>query len=324
MQLVLDSLGLVLKKRNDCFQVIHKEESRLISPKRVSSIAITQACLVSSEAIKLAITHEVPLFIMDKFGQVLGQFWSAGYKKIRRIRRRQLALCHNTRGTEIILRLLRLKTDHQISNLKYLKNRKVRCADAIDDCMTKMQTHLKKADTCAGKEPDECRGTLLGLEGAIARNYWSIVSEAMPSKYHFTKRTYRPAEDEFNAALNYLYGMLYAVVESAVISAGFDNQCGLMHCDSYNKPTFVYDLIEPFRPWMDRILMDLCLQKKLTDRHFQHHEKEGWWLHHEGKKIVIPSTNQFFAKRKVFQGLRLSAKHHIYHFIGQLAKEIKA
>ena len=86
----------------------------------------------------------------------------------------------------------------------------------------------------------------------------------------------------------------------------------------------VFDLIEPFRPWMDRILMDLCLQKKLTDRHFQHHEKEGWWLHHEGKKIVIPSTNQFFAKRKVFQGLRLSAKHHIYHFIGQLAKEIKA
>ena len=52
--------------------------------------------------------------------------------------------------------------------------------------------------------------------------------------------------------LNYSYGVLYGRVERLLILAGLDPFIGFFHCDSYKKPSLVYDLIEPFRAIAER------------------------------------------------------------------------
>jgi CRISPR-associated protein Cas1 len=122
-----------------------------------------------------------------------------------------------------------------------------------------------------------------GIGKAVGR----LWSPNLPSAYTFSKRTRRPAEDFFNAALNYWYGMLYSVVEGGLFAAGLDPYLGILHADEYQKPTLCFDLIEAFRPWIDRLLIQACLEKKLLKFHFTKNQY-GYFLNKTGKAVLIP------------------------------------
>ncbi len=53
-----------------------------------------------------------------------------------------------------------------------------------------------------------------------------------------------------------MYSMLYAVLEGALFAAGFDPHLSILHADEYNKAVLAFDLIEAFRPWIDRLLIE--------------------------------------------------------------------
>jgi len=55
------------------------------------------------------------------------------------------------------------------------------------------------------------RQDILGLEGKAARSYFEAISSIMPERYRFAGRSRNPARDEFNALLNYGYGVLYSL-----------------------------------------------------------------------------------------------------------------
>jgi CRISPR-associated protein Cas1 len=128
----------------------------------------------------------------------------------------------------------------------------------------------------------------------------------------------RPAEDAFNALLNYAYGMLYRVVEAAIFDAGLDPQLGVFHQDSWNKPTLSFDLIEPFRAWVDRMIVDFCLKNSLDLALF---EVQEWRLNRKGRLTVIALFNEYMLQAETPNGK--SRKTEIYMFVHQFAKSIK-
>ncbi|MEM1123772.1 MAG: CRISPR-associated endonuclease Cas1, partial [Bacteroidota bacterium] len=90
MQLVLDTNGLSLKKRNNSFWIVSKKHRRVISPHRVSSIAVIRDCLISTAAMRLAIKHKIPIFLFNYAGKAEGSLWSPYFGSIATIRRNQL------------------------------------------------------------------------------------------------------------------------------------------------------------------------------------------------------------------------------------------
>jgi len=118
----------------------------------------------------------------------------------------------------------------------------------------------------------------------------------LPQEFKFEKRSRRPATDYFNAALNYLYGMTYSIVESGVFAKGLDPFIGYMHTDNYQKTSLVFDLIEPIRPLIDSLLIDLCIEHLLDDTHFIQ-KQHGFWVNKKGKRILIPAFNEYLYKR---------------------------
>jgi CRISPR-associated endonuclease Cas1 len=72
----------------------------------------------------------------------------------------------------------------------------------------------------------------------------------------FKGRSSRPAEDPFNAFLNYAYGVLYSRVEKALIIAGVDPFVGFMHRDDYNMKSMVFDFIEPYRIYAEETVFN--------------------------------------------------------------------
>ena len=123
----------------------------------------------------------------------------------------------------------------------------------------------------------------------------------MPDRYKFDGRSRNPAKDEFNALLNYTYGILYSMVEKACIIAGLDPYVGIIHTDNYNKKSLVFDLIENFRIWADETVIKLFAGRDVKQECFDKLEN-GFTLNKEGKALLITAFNAFMDESIRYSG----------------------
>ena len=63
-----------------------------------------------------------------------------------------------------------------------------------------------------------------------------------------------PSAFQINSALNYGYAILRSAMTRELTLRGFNPALGLAHCSGTNPLNLTYDLIEPFRPFVDKIV----------------------------------------------------------------------
>ncbi|MGC8798574.1 MAG: CRISPR-associated endonuclease Cas1 [candidate division WOR-3 bacterium] len=93
-----------------------------------------------------------------------------------------------------------------------------------------------------------------------------------------------PAQDEFNALLNYAYGILYSRVEKACVIAGLDPYVGIIHTDNYNKKSLVFDIIENYRVWAEEVVINLFASRRVKKEQFDRLHN-GMILNREGRAL---------------------------------------
>jgi len=84
------------------------------------------------------------------------------------------------------------------------------------------------------------------VEAQAARYYWKKLFGL-----NFHRDRHIPG---INAHLNYGYTILRSALARAVISAGLSPSLGVGHINSRNNFCLVDDLLEPFRPLVDRVV----------------------------------------------------------------------
>jgi CRISPR-associated endonuclease Cas1 len=84
-------------------------------------------------------------------------------------------------------------------------------------------------------------------------NSWRSVG-ARSSPYHLAGN--RNAAHPVNAILNYAYATLESEIRIKAISEGYDPTIGIMHEGSDGSSKFIFDLMEPERPKVDRAVLD--------------------------------------------------------------------
>lgn len=89
-------------------------------------------------------------------------------------------------------------------------------------------------------------------EGHAAKVYFNAL---------FGKDFTRTAENSVNAALNYGYGIILSFFNREIVSNGYITQLGLFHDNMFNQFNLGSDLMEPFRPMVDRKVKALMPQK---------------------------------------------------------------
>jgi len=77
----------------------------------------------------------------------------------------------------------------------------------------------------------------------------------------------RTSENSINAALNYGYGVILSAFNREIVANGYSTQLGLFHDNMFNQFNLGSDLMEPFRPLIDRKVMSMQPEK------FEHEEK---------------------------------------------------
>ena len=300
MQLVINTYGSYLQKNGDCFKIKKGNEVFEVSVKKVSSIMITTAAYITTDAIKLAMDHNIDIIFLDEFGDPFGRVWHSKLGSTTLIRRRQLEIAGMEEGLRLALSWVARKFDNQVELLKRLRNTRTQKSAEITSYIGKLENCRQTLDTLTGTI-EERRGTIMGIEGSGGRIYFECLSFLMPDRYQFEGRSRNPARDEFNALLNYAYGVLYSRVEKACIIAGLDPYVGIIHTDNYNKKSLVFDLIENFRIWADETVVNLFAGRKVKQELFDE-LKNGFTLNKEGKAMLIEAFTKFLDESIRYNG----------------------
>lgn len=110
--------------------------------------------------------------------------------------------------------------------------------------------------------------SLLGLEGAAARAYFSGLAGVFAPALNFTGRNRRPPRDPVNVCLSLSYTMAHLQAVQHCVQAGLDPMLGFYHRPSFGRESLASDLIEPLRPAIDLWIWELLRSRTLRDEHF--------------------------------------------------------
>ena len=89
------------------------------------------------------------------------------------------------------------------------------------------------------------------VEGRAAAYYWENL---FGEKSGFTRDR---NEDGINAMLNYGYAILLAIVARGLVASGMLPAVGIHHRNKYNPWCLASDIMEPYRPYVDRIVLKI-------------------------------------------------------------------
>ena len=320
MQLVINTYGSYLQKNGDCFKVKTDEKVFEISCKKVSSILISTAAYITTDAIKMAMENNIDIVFIDEFGNPYSRIWHSKLGSTTLIRRKQIEIAETEEGLNMALEWVRTKFSNQINLLQRLRQTRPHKSAEITSYIDKLSSVMKGLDSLSGTI-DECRGSIIGIEGSGGRIYFEALSSLMPDRFKFEGRSRNPAKDEFNALLNYSYGVLYSKVEKACIIAGLDPYVGFIHTDHYNKKSLVFDLIENYRIWADEVVVNLFASRKVKVEHFDK-IPNGLTLNKEGKVVLLTDFNSFMDEPVRYRGRNIKRDNIIQFDCHRIANNL--
>jgi len=318
MQLTITSYGAYIHKRGECFEIIINKKKDEISARRVQSILITTGAAISSDALHLAHEHNIDVIFLDKYGNPFSRVWHSKFGSTTYIRRKQLEFSQNRKGLDLAKSWIITKTDNQIKLLEKLKRTRPKKREKLEAYAAAMTRYNEQLKTLDGKSIDAVRDEIFALEAHCAKQYFKALNHIIPALYQFDGRSRQPAEDEFNAFLNYSYGVFYSKTERACILAGLDPYIGFLHTDNYGKKSFVFDIIELFRIYADEAVIRLFAKRKVKTDMIRK-IKNGVTLVKTGKQLLINDLNEALNEKIRYRGRNIKKENIIQYECHRLA-----
>ena len=88
-------------------------------------------------------------------------------------------------------------------------------------------------------------------EAVAAAYYWKNI---FPDFLEFKRERYGPPP---NNLLNYGYAILRAVIARSLVSSGLLPTLGIFHKNQYNSYCLADDIMEPYRPFVDKVVVNI-------------------------------------------------------------------
>ena len=254
MNLHVTKYGAKIRVKEGVFQVRYfdkKKQQQLeeFAPSQLSTIWVYFPVSLSVAVLQLANQHQINVIFMDEKGQPLGRFDAVRPNTTSKIQKAQAIIASQPNlSYPIAERWIKEKIQNQIQMLQQLLHKRVKPQEIqlLQKAINSIQTAASKIPLPSSESFTKKCQTLRGIEGATSRTFFYALNQLLATRYQFKKRS-RPAQDAFNAYLNYAFALLYSKVEIALVGTGLNPHIGLMHRDGYQLKSMVYDFIEPFR-----------------------------------------------------------------------------
>ncbi|MBI4491442.1 MAG: CRISPR-associated endonuclease Cas1 [Chloroflexi bacterium] len=240
LPLYVQTQGAVVGKSGDLLEIKLKgavlQKARLMD---VSHLAVYGNVQVTSQALRELCARNIPVCYFSYGGWFQGITSGMAHKNVE-LRCRQYAVAMVPDASLPIARRM--------------------IFGKIKNCRTLLRRNHKEPPPAVLAELDRLAGhaltagsaeTLLGIEGAAARCYFSELQGMLKDDslvFDFQGRNRRPPRDLVNALLSFIYSMLIKQAMVTALAVGFDPYLGFYHQPKYGKPALALDLAEEFRP----------------------------------------------------------------------------
>lgn len=228
---------------------------------------VDRVVLVGNHKVETAVLHRLSeqgiavLFLSGRTqayrGRLVGRLHNHA-----RLRVRQYAESRGPLALELAMEWIAAKLAGQTALLR-------EAADARPEA----RASLLRAAEIVGDARDKVAGAdtlarLRGLEGGAASVYFGALPALFPPSLGFEGRERRPPRDPVNALLSLTYTLAHWewVRECEVI--GLDPLIGFYHELEYGRESLACDLLEPFRPTVDRWVWELFRTRQFEQRDF--------------------------------------------------------
>lgn len=254
--LVLSGYGVKLGASGSSLVVKSKKGERKIPAAEVDAVLLaTGGIAVTSKAMRLMLMSGIELIVLNGRGDPVGILYSSHYTRTADTRRAQYMAIAEDRGLAYAKAFARCKILSQASTLWRLSS---------DLGFEEGRRGAEEVASYAGKLSEisgpleEARLEVMSIEAAAARAYWSLLARLVPGDLGFDGRD-PDSGDPVNAALNYGYGILYALAWRSLVLAGLDPYAGFLHTDRSGRPVLAFDYVEMWRaPLVDETLVRLA------------------------------------------------------------------
>lgn len=262
---------------------------------RIDSIVLIGAVNASTDLILHCAGEHIPMHWLSEFGKpratVLGPLGHGGAT------REAQHAAHSDHAVRMAI--ARGIVEGKIANM--LAVLRVASHDAtghVKQALREGITRIEAArDTAAvnGASGAESRFSLLGLEGATSRFYFTALRQTLRPDAGVPipdRRTRRPATDPVNATMSFAYALARIESQGAIHAVGLDPAIGFLHGDRNGQPSLVLDLMEEFRPVADRVVTTLFNRKQLRAEHFNHAVSGAVELTEEGRRALFTAWHE--------------------------------
>lgn len=303
-----------LKKKGEVLQLITDDGSiaNTIFPYKTEQLIFMGKVEMTNSALKLLMKYNVDTVFLSSNGRFNGKITFQNTKNVF-LRMRQYELLKNEEFKINFARnIAKAKIRNQLTFLQRISRKKE------NDLKLKEKISFIK-DRFFSLNNFETIEQIRGVEGVVAREYFSVFNKAIdPGWAVFKRRSMHPPEDNVNAVLSFLYTLILFRVDAAIESFGLDPYVGFFHSLGYGKKSLAFDLMEEYRtPLADSLAIAMFNLGVLKEEHFKEvlfsshdedmpldsdideegnyilDEKKGVLLNKDGLKKVI---NQFEQK----------------------------
>ena len=170
--------------------------------------------------------------------------------------REQIKWSHQAK-TLVWGRIIQMKLISQRNTLLELKL-------PIDDKRWEKFISLQNPEECPNREGLAARvyfKTLFGKDFkrlGKSKAHGSAFSQTCLPKNLLPDKLPPPSVEQINSALNYGYAILRGVIARALVASGLLPTLGIHHHNRYNAYCLADDIMEPYRPIVDKVVYDYC------------------------------------------------------------------
>jgi group II intron reverse transcriptase/maturase/CRISPR-associated endonuclease Cas1 len=253
-EIILNRFGLYISMSKG--KIVVKEYGKVIQTSPVNwvtrIIVMTKGVSISSNLILECSKRKIDIDFIEKskpYAQI------TYYENVsNELHLKQLDLKNSKKGFKTAVALIKAKMKNQINLIKYTtRYREHKQRDEFDE-LEKIIEQMESIYKLIKKAKDV--PMLMGYEGSASVLYWKCFGILIGDRAF--RRETQNAPDAINQALNYGYAFLYHRLQSALLKTGVNIYHSFLHTSQANKPTLVFDMIEPFRqPVVDREIISI-------------------------------------------------------------------
>ncbi len=314
--LIVDEFGAYLKKKRKRILIIHKNEKKEVSAKDIKEVVIIGKALISSELIKFLCQSGIDILFASPTGKPLARVVSTKLGGVVENRIEQYKSLNDERGINIARYVIVGKIKNQMSNMRYYSKSRRASKEVSDDLYTRYKILKEKAESLEKEEfsdLENARKRIFAYEGECSGIYWQGMSIILKN-WDFKGRK-RKGGDAVNVCLNICYNMLSSQIWKYVLRFGLDPFAGYLHVERPGRLSLVYDLMEPFRPMVDRFLVSFL--KGFKKIHFE--KKRGTFIETLKKSFF----SEFMDNKIEYKSRKMKLETAMFYYIQEVVSYLR-